>query len=85
MYERKQQCSHYLGIIFLIKTMFSVFRYVVITTLKLLKFPIIATSYVLTSLPCMISLIFTLRLFIGLFSHNYHKFSRTTVVYCGTR
>ena len=47
MYDRKRQCSHYLEIIFLIETMISVFKCVFITTLKLLKFSITATSYVL--------------------------------------
>ena len=79
MYVRKRQCSHYLGIIFLIKTTISVFQCVAITTLKLLKFSITATPYVLMSLPCMTSSSFTLRLFIGWFRHKYQRFSRTTV------
>ena len=64
---------------FLIKTIISVFQCVAITTLKLLKFSITATSYVLMSLPCMISSSFTLRLFIGWFGHKYKKFSCMTV------
>ena len=79
MYVRKRQCSHYLGILFLIKTMISVFQCVVITTLNRLKFSIAATSYELMSLPCMTSSIFTMRLLIGWFRHKYQKFIRTTV------
>ena len=79
MYVKKRKCSHYLGIIFLIKTMISVFQCVAITTLKLLKLSITATPYILMSLPCMTSSSFTLRLFIGWFGHKYRKFSRMNV------
>ena len=76
---RKRQCSHYLENIFLIKNMMSVILCVAITTLKLLKFVITTTMYVLMSLPCMTSSSFTLRLFIGWFSNNYFKFSHVNV------
>ena len=59
--------------------MIYVFQYVVITTLKWLRFSITATPYVLTSLPCMTLSSFTLRLFIWWFRHKYRNFSRTTV------
>ena len=65
--------------IFLIKTMISVFLCVVITTLKRLMFSITATPYVLMSLPCMTSSSFTLILFIGWFRHKYRKFICMTV------
>ena len=79
MYVRKLQCSHYLRIMFLIKTIISFFLYVVITTPKRLKFSIAATLYVLMSLPCITSSSFTLILFIGRFIHKHRKFSCTTV------
>ena len=79
MYVRKLQYYHYLGITFLIKTMISVFLFVVIPTLIKLKLSIAATLYVTMSLLCMTSSSFTLRLFIGWFRHNYWKYSRTTV------
>ena len=64
---------------FLIETPIFVFKAVVITTPKLLKLSSTATSYVLMSLPCMKSLIFTLILFIGRLRNMYRKFSCTTV------
>ena len=79
MYARKRQFYHYLGIIFLIKIMISVFIFMVITTLKRLKFPITATPYVLMSLKFMASSSFTLILFIGWFRHKYRKYSCMTV------
>ena len=79
MYVKKRQCSYYLGIIFLIKIMISVSQCVAITTLKLLRFYITATPYILMSLPCMTSSSFTLILFIGWFRHKYRKFSCTIV------
>ena len=79
MYVRKRQWSHYLGIIFLIKTMISVFLCVEITTLQFLKFSITATLYVFMSLPCMTSPSFTLRIFIGWFMNKHRKYSRMNV------
>ena len=79
MYVRKLQCYHYLGIIFLIKTIISDFLFVVINTITRLKFSNIATLPVLMLLPCMTSSSFILRLFIGWFSHKYQNFSRTNV------
>ena len=78
MYVRKQQCYHYLGMIFLIKTMSSVFQCVEITTLKLLKLSITTMPYVLMLLTCMNLSSFILGLFIGWFRHRYREFSRTT-------
>ena len=78
MYTRKGKCYHYLGITFLIKTMISVFLFVVIATIIRLKLSITATPYVMMPLPCMTSSSFTLRLFIGWFRHKYQKYSRTT-------
>ena len=61
MYKRKRKYSHYLGMSYVIKIMISVFQCVVLTTLKILKFYITATSYVLMSLLCMTSSMFILR------------------------
>ena len=44
MYVRKRKCSHYLGITLLIKSMISVFIFLVITTLIRLKFSIAANA-----------------------------------------
>ena len=79
MYLRKRHCYHYLGITFLIKTMISVFLFLVIATFIRLKFYIKSTPYVMMSLPCMTLSSFTLRLFIGWFRHKYQKYIHTTV------
>ena len=79
MYARKWQYYQYLGITYLIKTMISVFLFVVITIFIRLKFYINSMPYVMISLPCMTSSIFTLRLFIGWFRYKYWKYSRTTI------
>ena len=79
MYARKRQFYHYLGIIFLIKTMISIFLFVAITTLIRFKLSINATPYVMMSLLYMTSSNFTLRLFIGWFMNNYRNYSRTIV------
>ena len=79
LYERKYQCHHYLGIFFLIETMISVSKYVVITIIIFLSYPLppCAWSYVLMSLPCMASSILTLIFFIGWYRYKYRGFSRT--------
>ena len=79
MYVRKWKCFHYLGNIFLIKTMISVFQCAKTIALKYLKFSVTAISYVLMSLPCMISSSFTQRFFMGWCRHKYQKFSPKTV------
>ena len=79
MYVRKRQYYHHLGIILLIKTMISIFLFVVITTFIRMKFSITTTQNVMMSLPCMTLSSFTLRLFIGLFRIKYQNYSRTTV------
>ena len=80
MYVRKRQCYHNLVIGFLIKTMISIFLYVVITTLIRFKLSITATPYVRMLLPSVTLSSFTLRLSIGWFRHKYWKYGRTTVL-----
>ena len=79
MYVNKLKYYHYLGINLLIKTMISVFIFVVITALIRFKFSITATPNVIISFPCMTSSSSTLRLFIGWFRHKYRKYNRTAV------
>ena len=79
MYARKRQWYHSLGITFLVKTMISVFLFVVITSFIRLKFSITATPYVMILLPCMTSSSFTLIFFIAWFRHKHRNYSLTTV------